>query len=268
MIQQALGKPEEARAMLKTAMDFAVEMQSPAFTHLVQSFQAELAVMQGRGREYIQWAEQAYAQLQLGPIVSFYSPPLTIPKVLLAAGTPAGRTMAADCLQRLLEYAKSKRHTRVMIEVLALKALLHSASNDEEAALNALEESLDLAQPGGFLRLYVDLGPEMANLLRRLQNRKLFGEYIESILKAFGGASNSVSLSKADEQQAEPLTVREAEILDLLARRYSNKEIAAELFISPTTVKRYSINLYKKLNVHDRRQAVEVARALGLIPLD
>ena len=268
LIQQALGKPKEARAMLKIAMDFAVEMQSPSFTYLVQSFQAELAVMQGRGREYIQWAEQAYAQLQLAPMVYFYAPPLTIPKVLLAAGTPAGRTMAADCLQHLHEYAESKYHTRVMIEVLALQALLHTANNDEEAALVALEESLGLAQPGGFIRLYVDLGPEMAELLRRLHNRKPFVEYTTSILKAFADASNSVSLSKVDEQLIEPLTDREAEILDLLAKRYSNKEIAAELFILPTTVKRYAINLYQKLNVHNRRQAVEAARALGLIPPD
>ena len=268
LIQQALGKPQKAREMLTKAMDFAQEMQSPAYTYLVQSFQAELAVIQGRAHEHIHWAEQAYANLQLTPMVYFYAPPLTIPKVLLAAGTPAGRMKAADCLQQLHEFAKSNHHTWVMIEVLALQALLHSAKNDEGAALKALEESLALAKPGGFIRLYVDLGPEMAELLRRLQNRKPLVEYITSILKAFADASNSVSLSKVDEQLIEPLTGREAEILDLLAKRYSNKEIAAELFISPATVKRYAVNLYKKLNVHNRRQAVEAAIALGLIPPD
>lgn len=267
-IQQALGKPEEAREMLKIAMDFAQEMQSPTFTYFVQSFQAELAVMQGRGHEHIQWAEQAYATMQLTPIVSFFAPPLTIPKVLLAAGTPAGRTMAAECLQHLHEFAQTKHHTRVLIEVLALQALLHTANNDQEAALVNLEESLALAHPGGFIRLYVDLGPEMASLLRRLQNRQPFVEYIAAILNAFGDAPNLAAESEGNRQLTEPLTGREAEILDLLAKRYSNKEIAAKLFISPTTVKRYTINIYKKLNVHSRSQAVETARALGLIPPD
>jgi LuxR family maltose regulon positive regulatory protein len=234
----------------------------------VQSFQAELAVMQGRGHAYLQWAEQAYASLQLAPMVYFYAPPLSIPKVLLAAGTPGGRRMAADCLQRLQEFAESKHHTRIMIEVLALKALLHNANNEQDAALVDLEDSLALAQAGGFIRLYVDLGPAIADLLRRMQNREPFTGYIASILKAFADSSSLAAVSEGNRQLIEPLTGREAEIIDLLAKRYSNKEIAAELVISPATVKRYASNLYKKLNVHNRREAVVAARALGLIPPD
>ncbi len=160
MILQAKGRPEEAREMLKTALDFITELRSMPFTFLVQSFQVELAVLQGQAYKYIQWAEQAYAQLQLTPMYSFYTPQLTIAKVLLAAGTPDGRRMAADCLRQLHEYSESTHHTRVLIEVLALEALLHAAEHDEEAALTALGESLALAQPGGFIRLYVDLGPD------------------------------------------------------------------------------------------------------------
>ena len=265
MIQQACGRPEEAREMQNTAMDYAVELRSLAFTYLVQSSQAELGVMQGRAHEFIHWAEQAYEQLQLAPMVYFYAPPLTIAKVLLAADTPGGRTMAADCLQRLHEYAESTHHTRVMIEVLAIEAILYAANNDEEAALTALEESLALAQPGGYIRIYVDLGTKIADLLRQLQRRGAYPEYITSILKAF---STAPAGSKPDQaqQMAEPLTDRETEILELLAKRYSNKEIAAELVISPATVKRHTINIYQKLSVHKRREAVKAASALGLIP--
>ena len=266
LIQQALGKPKEAREMLKIAMDFAQEMHSPAFIYLVQSFQAELAVMQGRAFEHIHWAEQAYAHLHLAPMVYFYAPPLTIPKVLLAAGTSAGRMMAADCLQRLHVFAQTRHHTRIMIEVLALQALLHSANNDEPAALVALEESLALAKPGGFIRIYVDLGPGMAILLGRLQSREPSEEYIASILNVFADVSTLAAHSEGTKQLIEPLTDREALILELLAKRYSNKEIAAELVISPATVKRHTINLYKKLSVHNRREAVSAARAFGLIP--
>jgi LuxR family maltose regulon positive regulatory protein len=265
-IHQARGKPDEAREMLKASLDHATEQRSPTFTLLAQSFQVELAVMQGRAHEVHGWAEQAYANLHLAPMHTFYMPELTIPKVLLAVGTPGGRTMAADCLQRIHEYAESTYNVRVMIEVLALEALLHAANNDEKAALAALEQSLALARPGGYIRLYVDLGPDMADLLRRMQNQEPFIEYIASILRAFTDARDHSAQPEGKKQLMEPLTNREAEILELLAKRYSNKEIAAELVISPATVKRHTINLYEKLSIHDRRAAVSTARALGLIP--
>ena len=267
MILQAKGKPEEACEMLKTAFDFATELRSMPFTFLVQSFQVELAVMQGQANEHIQWAEQAYAQLQLTPMYSFYTPQLTIAKVLLAAGTAESRRLAADCLQQLHEYSESTHHTRILIEVLALESLLHGANDDEEAALIVLEESLALAQPGDFIRLYVDLGPEMVNLLQRLQNRSPNAGYIESILRAFVEESQLVSQSNGNEQLIEPLTARELEILGYLERRFDNREIADELVITHATVKRHTINIYQKLNVHDRREAVEAARILGILPL-
>jgi LuxR family maltose regulon positive regulatory protein len=256
-IHQARGKPDEAREMLKASMDYATEQRSP--------FQVELAVMQGRAHDVTQWAEQAYANLHLAPMHTFYIPELTIPKVLLAAGRPGDRTMAADCLQRIHEYAESTHNVQVMIEVLALETLLHAANNDEKAALVILEQSLALAQPGGFIRLYVDLGPAMADLLRRMQSREPFVAYITSILQAFGDASDPAAQPDGRKQLMEPLTDREAEILELLAKRYSNKEIAADLVISPATVKGHTINLYQKLSVHNRREAVKAARALGLI---
>ncbi len=266
LVQQALGKPEQAREMLKIAMEFAVEIRSPAYIYFVQCFQAELAVMQGRAQEVVQWAELAYAQMQLSPVISFYAPALTIPKVLLAVGTANGRTMAARCLQRIHHFAQTRHHTRVLIEVLAVQAMLHAANNDQAAALVVLEKSLILAQPGGFIRLYVDLGPKIADLLVRLQNREPYVQYIDSILHAFANGSHLDMESSRNSQLFEPLTDRETVILELLAKRYSNKEIAAELFISPATVKRHTVNLYQKLSVHSRREAVMAGRALELIP--
>jgi len=265
-IHQARGEANEAREMLKASLDYATEQRSPTFMLHVQSSQVELAVRQGRAHEVTHWAEQAYANLHLAPIHTFYIPALTIPKVLLAAGTPGGRTMAADCLQRIHEYAESTHNVRVMIEVLALEALLHAANNDENAALANLEQSVALARPGGYIRLYVDLGPDMASLLQRMQDREPLVEYIASILQAYPEASDHAVQPEGKRQLMEPLTNREAEILQLLAKRYSNKEIAAELVISPATVKGHTINLYQKLSVHKRRDAVRVARALGLIP--
>jgi LuxR family maltose regulon positive regulatory protein len=150
--------------------------------------------------------------------------------------------------------------------VLALEAVLHASQDDDEEAFAALERSLSLARPSGFIRLFVDLGPNIAELLRRMQNREPYSQYIASILNAFPDTLLAESQHDQPWQLIEPLTNREAEIMDLLARRYSNKEIAAELFISPATVKRHTINIYQKLAVNKRREAVEAARSLGLIP--
>ncbi|MFN2105357.1 MAG: LuxR C-terminal-related transcriptional regulator, partial [Candidatus Promineifilaceae bacterium] len=243
MIQQARGEPEVALETVALAADYANEIRSTPFILMVQSFQAELAVLQGRARELLKWEEQACLNVQLSAMPFFYAPPLTIPKVLLAIGTPGSLVKAADCLQRLHAFAESTHNTRVLIEVLALEAMLHAANQNEEAALEALEESLALAQPGGFIRLYVDLGPKMAELLRHLHNREPYSEYVTNILGAFADTARLNSEPAGNGQLIEPLTERELEILALLGKRYSNKEIAAELVISPETVKRHAINI-------------------------
>ena len=258
--------PIKNKTDIHLAIDYAIEQRSPTFTLLAQSFQAELALMQGQAHELSSWAEQAYANLHLAPMHTFYMPELTIPKVLLALGTPGSRKTAAECLQRIHQHAESTHNVRVLIEVLALEALLQAANNNEKAALAALEESLGLALPGGYIRLYVDLGPGMAKLLARIKNQEPYADYIVSILQAFPDALDHAAQTDEVKLLTEELTDREMEILGLLAKRYSNKEIAAELFISPSTVKRHTVNLYGKLSVHDRREAVNTAREIGLIP--
>ena len=265
LIEQVKGNPEAVQTMVSLASDYAVEIRSPTFTLMVQSFKAELAVLQGRAREVNQWAELACEHLELSAMPFFYSPALTIPKVLMATGAPGNSQKVDSCLQQLHAFAVSTHNVRILIEVLALEAMLNASNNDEEAALAILEESLALAQPGGFIRLYVDLGREIAGLLRRLQQRGSFPAYIASILKAFSAAPVCPQ-SDQTLQLIEPMTYRESEILELLARRYSNKEIATELVIAPATVKHHTIKIYQKLAVHNRREAVTAAVAAGLIP--
>jgi LuxR family maltose regulon positive regulatory protein len=266
LVRQARGRPDAANETLALAADYAMEIRSPTLMLVVQSFQAEIAVMQGRAREWNQWAEQANVTLQPAAMPFFYAPLLTIPKVLLAAGAPGYQMRVDSCLRQLHEFAEFTHNKRILIEVLALEAMLHDADDDEQAAFAALEQSLALAQPGGFIRLYVDLGPQMAGLLRRLPQRELHTAYINAILSSFADATALEPRSAGNGQSIESLTGRELEILELLAKRYSNKEIAAELVISPGTVKRHTVNIYQKLHVHNRRDAAEAAIALGLIP--
>ena len=171
-------------------------------------------------------------------------------------------------------------NTRFLVEVLALQALLHEAYHESAAAQDTLKQAVLLAQPGGLVRVFVDLGPRMAHLLAALARTGVAPGYINQILQAFGKpapaapgqrepnhrATGSAASSPASRAGlVAPLTDREHEILALLAQRLSNKEIAQALVISPQTVKRHIANLYEKLQAGGRREAVAVAIRLGLL---
>ena len=133
-----------------------------------------------------------------------------------------------------------------------------------------MRQSLELAQPGGFLRVFVDLGPAMPPLLSRLAESESEPRYIRRILAAFAPSPLRRDAQRPDQtaegEIIESLTNREHEILELLARRLSDKEIAQALHISPHTVRKHTSNLYGKLQVASRRQAVRKAIALGILP--
>ena len=143
--------------------------------------------------------------------------------------------------------------------------------------LDSLTKALHLAEPDGFIRLFVDLGPQMADLLKQLIEQNVAVDYIGRILDAFKEDEHRATQDESDQLTSppplplsnqplvEPLTNRELEILDLLAQRFQNKEIAEKLFISPETVKKHLNNIYGKLSVSNRRHAVEQVRDLGIL---
>ena len=243
---------------------------------LAQAFQAELAARQGDLGAAGHWATTIGPYLPLTLMPYFYAPQLTLPKILLAQDTPASREQAAEELSRLHAFVTATHNTRFTIEVLALEALLHHAQGNEQGALAALEQAVTLAQPGGFVRVFVDLGPNMAALLGRLAARGVAGitrDYVDQILRAFAAERASpppqpVKSLIAQPAMIEPLTRREQEILELLAQRMTAKEIAQKLVVSDQTVKRHRANIYQKLGVHTRRDAIAAAVALGILPAD
>jgi LuxR family maltose regulon positive regulatory protein len=145
-------------------------------------------------------------------------------------------------------------------------------AEDEIAEANSLlEQVVYLAQPGGFIRLFVDLGPRMAQALERLAStRNDHTEYVDRILNAFTEQQVTPEVIASQYQDTSPtpylLTERETDVLTLLAQRRSDKEIATTLVISLNTVSTHTRNLFSKLDVHNRREAVARARELGLLP--
>ena len=202
---------------------------------------------------------------------------LLLARVLLAERTP-GRAVAL--LGRLHALAAAQGRVSSVIEVLALRALSLEAVGDDQGALAALVEALRLAAPEGHLRVFLDEGAPMADLLGRLATSpaeaqaaaasRLVRGHLDRLVQAFDRQGLAV-LARPRPGGAmapglvEPLSARELEVLSLLADGRSNQAIASELVISLDTVKRHVSHVLDKLGVANRTHAVSRARDLGLL---
>ncbi len=177
---------------------------------------------------------------------------------------------ATRLLRRLFEAAEAGGCTARAIEILILQALASQAGGEKDRAMAKLERSLALAEPGGFSRIFTDEGPPMAHLLGEALNRGITPEYVRRLLAAFPidePLQAKLTTTHADQSElVDPLSERELEILQLIAEGLTNPAIASRLFLSLNTVKVHTRNIYGKLNVHSRTQAIARSQELGLLP--
>ena len=181
------------------------------------------------------------------------------------------------------------QHMPIALETLLLRSQLYAALGDEQASLADVASALELAEPEGFISLFVEAGPPIAEALETLLARNMLGAvqpgYVKDILAVFPGAqppeaapgrqpaltpqANRI-VGEWDESKAlvEPLTNREMEVLQLIAAGDSNRTIAEKLVITVSAVKKHTGNVFGKLNVSSRTQAVARARQLGLLSPD
>jgi LuxR family maltose regulon positive regulatory protein len=186
---------------------------------------------------------------------------------------------AFELARQLQHDAMSISSTLRLVQALILQALALDTLKNERQALGILKEAIELAHPGRPIRLFVDFGPPLGGLLQRLLKSDLAtrweaADYAAQLLAAFPvnpGALPARDRSGAGdsliEPLIEPLTEREMEVLELLARRLTDREIADTLMISPFTVRRHLDHISQKLGARGRRTLVEHARRLELIPL-
>ncbi|MFN8497171.1 MAG: LuxR C-terminal-related transcriptional regulator [Anaerolineae bacterium] len=262
---QAQGRSAEARQVADEMVARSVARQAPALARVAEAFRADLMARQGDVTGASQWLAKAGPSLPLTPMPLFYAPQLTPSRILLAQDTPTSRQQAADTLHRLQDFATATHNRRILIEVLALQALLHHANGHRAAAVATLTQSLALAEPGGLVRVFADLGPAMRGLLHLVGKSGSHPDFVLRILSA-SGHDATLPISDADSMWIEPLTARETEVLALLAERCTTKEIAYMLVISPETVKRHIVSCCRKLHARNRREAVVTARDLGILP--
>ena len=178
---------------------------------------------------------------------------------------------ASKALESLIGTAEAGGSIPRLIELLVLQVLVFHAQGEQTLAMQYLMRALELGEPGGYIRVFVDEGPPIARLLYdALSANGNASDYVQRLLSAFPDEENARSSSpqhaSSEMDLIEPLSEREIEILQLIADGLSNQEIGSQLYLSLNTVKAHTRNIYGKLGVNSRMQAATRARTLGILP--
>ena len=240
----------------------------------VTALKTRVWVSQGRVSEALSWTREQGLSVDddLSYLREFEH--ITLVRVLIAEykNDRLNRSIleAMRLLERLLQAAEEGGRMGSVIEILGLQALAHEAQGNIPLALAPLERALALAEPEGYIRIFVDEGIPMVELLTRLKSYQGRDEdetlrmkaYIHKLLAVFGqGKPPALS----PQPLIEPLSQRELEVLHLIAQGLSNREISERLFLALDTVKGHNRRIYSKLEVQRRTEAVARARELGLL---
>jgi LuxR family maltose regulon positive regulatory protein len=270
--------------MLESISQYDLEQRGSEDTR-TRSLRARLMLLQGDLEGAGRWVDTFTDPPRDQPLLWLDEPQATRVRVLVARGGDTDLLLSLQILDVLDEIADRTHNLRYKIEILVLRALAldrQSETSPTHVAINptadaVLKQALDLARPGGFIRVFVDLGKPMQAMLRRLVSQGHSVGTIHRILAAFPEDDKNVVSSESLAQPAprpmlrnstlaEPLTRRELEVLALLREPLSIKEIAQNLNISYATAKDHTIKIYGKLGVNRRWDAVTSAEELNILP--
>ena len=194
-------------------------------------------------------------------------------RVLIAQGL---LSEATSLLDRLARAAEARGRNGRLIEILVLQAIALQAQDKAAHALTVLEKALCLAEPEGYARVFVDEDAPMAHLLRQLVGTRGDSGGLGGMHREVAYAARLLAILHSEQSSAlqpptsnlqliEPLSERERQVLRLLAGGLSNQEIAEALVVAVGTVKVHIHNIYGKLGVRSRTQAIARARELSML---
>jgi LuxR family transcriptional regulator, maltose regulon positive regulatory protein len=287
----AMARIREAQGDLDGALDLldqAERLYNSNFSPNVRPIatrKTRVWVAQGRLGQALGWAREQglSAENELSYLHEFDY--ITLARVRLAQYQSgcADRSIleVMGLLERLLKAAEEGGRTGSVIEILILQAIAYHAQGDLPAALLSLQHALALAEPEGYVRMFLDEGSSMLQLLREASEREIMPwqglpNYTDKLLAAFEAKKQNNEYKpdltpalpeghRDGEPLIEPLSQRELKILQLIAQGLSNREIGERLFLALDTVKGHNRKIFDKLQVQSRTEAVARARELGLL---
>jgi LuxR family transcriptional regulator, maltose regulon positive regulatory protein len=283
-IAQARGDPAEAHASVQRAESWFQQIQfaRPWTMARLEALHARLWIWQGNLTPALRWAEDSGLTALDPPDRLTYASEieyLTLARLRIAQGRidPTGPQLTETLLllDHLLLSAETARRMGSMIDIHTLRALALHAQGSFAAALNSLESALNLAEPEGYVRIFLDEGGPMHALLLMAGRLKGHGlqKSIQRLLLEFEKHAPTPQVLQPKHSGAtfqpstliEPLTARELDILRPVAEGASNQAIAERLYLSTGTVKVHLKHIFGKLGVNSRTQAIVRARELNLL---
>ena len=264
-IKEAQGDLDGSLDLLDEAERLYVRGPNPD-VRPIAALKTRIWVAQGRLAECLGWIRERGLSFDddLGYLREFEH--VTLARVLIARykSEREDRSIhgAVGLLERLLQAAEEGERTGSVIEILVLQALAHEAQGNIPSALDPLERALTLAEPEGYVRIFVDEGPPMLALLREAAEHGVAPNYGSQLQAAFGKAEGGRPVTQF---LIEPLSERELEVLRMLGTELNGPEIARELMVSLNTMRTHTKNIYNKLGVNNRRAAVRRAEELDLL---
>ena len=263
----AMASIREARGDLDGALDLLRETQ-PLFmidfspnVRPIAAVHARVLVRQGRAGEVLHWAREYGLSVEDDLSYVHEYEHITLARALLASGSAM---QASGLLDRLLQAAQHGGRAGSVIEILVLQALAYQARGDMRAALVPVERAMTLAEPEGYVRVFVDEGSPMVALLQAAAKGGIAPGYVQRLLN-HSGTPTTEPFAPHTFIKMEPLSERELDVLRLLATDLDGPDIASQLMVSLNTMRTHTKSIYSKLGVNNRRAAVRRAEELALL---